>query len=296
MKQMRFRFALLLCVAASAAGAQTHVRTTIEWQPQYQKFPCDSPVILQASLTPAAAGELIVGLEGAPKTAGAVEIALASVVPFAAHPTAARRVFTNLSPSIRQAAPCVFDFSAEPPAKERLALHVRVKPDTRVTLQVNGQTSASLVVTRGVVLYDGRIVIDSGALYVLRASAVGITRGFFDEGPELLRDPQGRPIITPKGFRNHLIETPELRLASRASWEGECCAGASLVTFKVAVAPDGEVVSVEPLSVPPQQAERLTRLLPGLRLKPFVQDGTGVYAEGFLTLLLDKAGRAAFLY
>lgn len=295
MTEVILKLAVVVSLATSVTWAQSHVLGTIEWEPQHRKFACDSSVVVQASLSPNAADELIVGLEGAPEAAG-VELALGSVVPVAAHPTPTRRVFTNRSTAIRQTAPCLFEFSAEPPGRERLALHVRVKPNTRVTLLVNGETSASLVVTRGVLLHNGRIIADAGALYVLRAAAAGVTRGFFKDAPELVRDPRGLHIITATGFRNHLIETPGLKFASRSRQEDGCCAGATLVTFKVGVAPSGEVVSVEPLHVPPQLAQKLTRLLEELRLKPFEQDGVGVYAEGFLTLLLDRTGRVWYPY
>lgn len=286
----------LLTLGVVAAAAQTQVRTTIEWNPEYLRFSCDSAVVLRASLAPLAAEELIVGLEGSPEVAGNVMLALASVVPTPAEPAAGKRVFANHPAGITQSAPCIYDIAVRLPERERPVLHVRVKPGTRVTMIANGETVASLAVTRGALLHNGRIITDAGALYVLQAAAVAVTRGFSENSTELVADARGRRLITPKGFRHHLVETSYLKFASRVDWNDECCAGATLVTFNLRVAPNGEVVAAEPLDVPAEHTDRLARLLRGLRLKPFEEDGVPVAAEGVLTLLMNKSGRVALLY
>jgi hypothetical protein len=287
-------FVIAAVACQCALLADSHQTGTITWNPRYESFACDSALTVNVFWTSARLPDFILGLEPDAALDGRVALALASVVPLRADP-APNKTFTNMAGRIQETAPCTFRITSGISERERLVLHARIKPGTRVVLTVNDQTSTNFVVSQGAIIYDSKIVVDSGALHVLKALAVAYSRGF-DNGPELARDSRGRYNIMPKGFRNHLIETQEISFASRIGRSADCCAQAAMVTFKVTVSPEGSVLLAVPGNGSADLLAKLAPLVQSLKLKPFISVGVPVYAEGYLTLLVERSGRVSYLY
>lgn len=273
--------------------SDTHRTGTIEWSPRYKSFACGSTLTLNISSGGDGAADVIVGVESDAALGDRVEAAAGAVIPSVVD-ASPQKTFQDLGGSLDLTTPCTISLNSSVGAGKRVALHGRLGANKRIVLLINNETSVNFVVGSGAIIYDGKILVDSGKLHVLKVMAAAYSRGM-QGGQEIARDGAGRHIIMPMGFRNHLIETPELTFASRQTGN-ECCAKATMATFWILVSTEGNIIAVKPTNVPSDSAARLLALVSSLKVKPFVSNGRAVTAEGFLTLLLEPAGRTWYLY
>ncbi len=280
---------------------------TIEWQPVYKTFACASDLTIRVTWVGNGAPDFMLGLETDSKLSGQVQVDLATVSPPSRATMSGTVAFQNVLERLWETSPCIISLSSVPQEAKRLALHARFGPNQRVILTVNDQMSINFVVGEGVIVYDGKVLADKGKLYVLKAFGAAYSRSWEKAGPEVARGLSGQYFITSTGFRNHLIESAEVGLASRRAVD--CCAttpihaqalspqsnAPTLVAFKVRVSPEGDIVSATASNIP-SSLFGLTALVRSVKLKPFVADGAPVYAEGLLTFLVEPSGRVSYSY
>ncbi len=250
---------------------------------------CSSALTIKVAMNDASRSDLILGVESDPALGDTLEMTLGTVAQPGSN-VPPRIIFDNATQRLSETAPCTVSLASFPAEGRRFALHARVGTDKRVILTVNGKTQINFVVGPGAVVYDGRLVLDKAPFYALKAVAAVYTRAFQNPVVEISRSPSGRYVITPRGFQNHLMETEEVRFASGG--RGQCCTNPTLVSFSIEVSPEGQVMKAVPVHVPPEQLASLSRIVMGLKLKPFVANGAPVAAEGLLTLLVEPSGKA----
>ena len=300
---------IMMAVFVFLALVSTVSANTIEWQPAYKTFACASDLTIKVTWVGNGPPDFILGLETDPKLTGQVQMDLATIVPPSRSSMNAALAFQNVPERLWETVPCTISFSSLPQEGKRLALHARFGPNQRVILAVNEQMSINFVVGEGAIVYDGKVLADKGKLYVLKALGAAYSRSWEKAGPEVARSLTGQYFITSIGFRNHLIESAEIGLASHRAVD--CCAktpvfaqalsptqpssAPTLVTFKVRVSPEGSVVSAT-ASNAPQSLSGLSTLVRSVKLKPFLADGGPVFAEGLLTLLVEPSGRVSYSY
>jgi len=290
------RLLLFLCSVASAQIGVQHGSPAAPWNVNYRSVDCKDTITIHVTGSGIPTPDFILGLDGDPALGDDVSFALASIYTIHSGSFVPSRPFDDLTDRMKDSVPCVLNVFLSKSEPKRVVLHVRAAPARHVSLDLESQPRTEFVMGGGSVIYDGRVVMDSGRLHVLKLLALTYVRGSTQSNSEVVRLPTGKYFITAIGLKQHLIENSEISFPPSKGTRFACCENAKLATFKIDVSPAGQVTSAVSVKVPAEESTKLTGLVSSLRIKPFQYDGKYVTAEGYLTLLLESSGRIYYFH
>jgi hypothetical protein len=279
---------ILAAVIATSSLAQTGKGPS--WAPTYTSFVCAGTLTINVQWQSSNKPDILLGIDGKGAT-DAVSLAVASLNPPPhTRPTQVNLITIN---SLAEVSPCNITIGPLQDATRRYVIHGVAGVDRRIILSVNGKPEINFIAGTGATVQNGKVLVDSGALYVTWGFAYNFVASATAQGQDVIRTQSGLLYFSPEGFRRHFTSHPSIQDARVSK---DCCDSFSFASFKIAVQADGTISLVEPRNASLALSTRIQPLLLRHKMTPFKYNGAAVDAEGVVIIALSSTNDQLYLF